>query len=66
MNLKLIPVQERLNKRCYFCGTNKSVKYEAEITSPISRAHNKRISICVCNVCALIHNNELIGRGLND
>ena len=59
--MKLIPISERTTTmRCWFCRTNKSVKYEAKMvhTNPLSE--NRYMHILVCNKCALIHNNDFI------
>ena len=59
--MKIIPLSERSeHNRCWFCSTNKSVKYTAKMvnTNPISK--NRYMHIHVCNKCALIHNNEFI------
>lgn len=39
--------------RCYFCGTNKSVKYSVELIDD-----NKHLKVCVCNRCALIYGKD--------
>ena len=50
MKIYLIPEWNKKNLECHFCGTNKSVKYEANVSD------NK---VCVCNRCALT-GNELL------
>lgn len=51
--MKIIP--NWLNKllKCHFCGTTKSVKYTIELHGAI--CDNKPLEVCVCNKCALIH-----------
>lgn len=58
--MKLIPISERKGCRCWFCRTDKSVKYEARIvhTNPLSE--NRYMHILVCNKCALNHANDFI------
>lgn len=59
--MKLIPASERdPAMRCWFCRTNKSVKYEATIvnTNPISP--RRFMEILVCNKCALLHRSDFI------
>lgn len=59
--MKLIPVCDRTNvMRCWFCRTNKSVKYTAKMinTNPISP--NRYMNILVCNKCALNHSQDFI------
>lgn len=62
--MKLIPNSER-NKcnRCWFCRTDKSVKYLARMvnTNPISE--NRYMKILVCNKCALIHQMDFVEYG---
>lgn len=47
MKFNLIPEWSNKNLKCHFCGTNRSVKYEANVN---------RNKICVCNRCVLINN----------
>lgn len=47
--LGMIPIEKRENKRCYFCGTNLSVKYITEVFDPILADEPSRV--CVCNKC---------------
>lgn len=61
MKLKLIPLSEKNSScRCWFCRTNKSVKYAARIvnTNPISE--KRFMNILVCNKCALAHTNDFL------
>ena len=53
--MKLIPISERKGCRCWFCCTDKSVKYEAKI-----RLYTGCVHVMVCNKCVLTHNNEFI------
>lgn len=59
--MKLIPISKRdPAMRCWFCRTNKSVKYQARMvnTNPLSK--NRYMDILVCNKCALNHANDFI------
>lgn len=59
--MKLIPISERHpENRCWFCRTDKSVKYEAKMVNTNPKSENRYMHILVCNKCALIHNNDLI------
>ena len=59
--LKLSPIKERNNvSRCWFCKTNKSVKYTGKVLNPCLTASNRYIDILLCNKCALIHRNDLV------
>lgn len=59
--LKLIPIKERNSvSRCWFCKTNKSVKYTGKVLNPCFTASNRYIDIVLCNKCAAIHRNDLI------
>ena len=59
--MKLIPISERhLMMRCWFCRTDKSVKYEAKMVNTNPKSENRYMHILVCNKCALIHVNDLI------
>lgn len=59
--MNVIPINDRHPQmRCWFCRTNKSVKYTAKMvnTNPISE--NRYMDILVCNKCALIHIHDFI------
>jgi hypothetical protein len=61
--MKLIPISERRpSARCWFCRTDKSVKYEATMinVNPSPRDTRRFMHIPVCNKCALIHKNDFI------
>lgn len=45
----MIPGKERVNRRCYFCGTTLSVKYITEVFDPVLA--NQPSQVCVCNKC---------------
>lgn len=47
----IIPIEKRQNHRCYFCSTNKSVKYITEIIDPV--IDSKPTRVCCCNKCIL-------------
>lgn len=51
MKMKLLPLDERKNIKCHFCGTNKSVKYMVRVVKDRTNAH---ITVPCCNRCALI------------
>lgn len=56
MKFKLFPARDRSTKICYFCGTNKSVKYH----SKIKQRNGEEIDISCCNKCVLEKLNELV------
>ena len=58
--MKLIPITERKMARCWFCRTDKSVKYEAKMVNTNPFAENRYMHILVCNKCALIHSADFI------
>lgn len=53
MKIELMHPGER-NKPCYFCGKVPS-KYEVKLFDERGRL----ITTCVCNMCALIHNERV-------
>ena len=58
--MKLIPISERKGCRCWFCRTDKSVKYEAKMVNTNTKSENRYMHILVCSRCALIHSNDFI------
>jgi hypothetical protein len=61
--MKLIPTSERTKEmRCWFCRTNRSVKYEATMinVNPSPRDTRRYMDILVCNKCALTHANDFV------
>lgn len=57
----LIPIKERSRYfRCWFCGTDTSVKYYAKFINPNLNSDKRFIDITVCNKCALLHSNHLL------
>ena len=59
--MKLIPISERHpSARCWFCRTNKSVKYTVKMVNTRPLSENRYMEILVCNKCALIHINDFI------
>lgn len=57
---KLIPIAERNEmNRCWFCGTNKSVKYTGKIMNPCPTASNRYLDILMCNKCCALHTHHL-------
>ena len=62
--MKLIPNSERnKSNRCWFCRTDKSVKYIAKMVSTNPFSENRYMEILVCNKCALIHSNDFVEKG---
>ena len=56
----LIPPKERRPEmRCWFCRTNKSVKYEGHIINPCPWAENRFLHILLCKRCAAVHESSL-------
>lgn len=59
--MTLIPISERSPQMCcWFCRTNKSVKYEAKMVNTNPLAEDRYMHILVCNKCALIHLHDFI------
>ena len=59
--MKVIPISERTpTMRCWFCRTNKSVKYIAKMVNTRPLSENRYMEILVCNKCALNHANDFI------
>lgn len=56
---KLIPIEERKKCICWFCRTNKSVKYIGQILNPCPWADNRYLDIYICNKCVVIHKMHL-------
>lgn len=57
---KLIPIEERKPEcHCWFCGTNKSVKYTGQILNPCPWADNRYLDILICNKCVALHEHHL-------
>ena len=51
--IKIIPSDKRDSARCYFCGTNKSVKYLVRLKEPmLSKAS---MLVCCCNKCVAMN-----------
>lgn len=46
--ISMIPLEERENCRCHFCGETRSVKYKVEVFDPNRRASSE---VCCCNKC---------------
>lgn len=59
MKFKLL-VDRNPSARCWFCRTNKSVKYSAKIVNTNPLSENRYMDILVCNRCVLNHINDLI------
>lgn len=57
MKLKPISPEERKNAKCYFCGTDKSVKYIVRVFEDDS-IEDINHRPC-CNKCALMFNDQL-------
>ena len=59
--MKLIPISERTKAmRCWFCRTDKSVKYTAKMVNTNPLSENRYMHILVCNKCALTHSHDFI------
>lgn len=59
--MKLIPISERHpSMRCWFCRTDKSVKYEARMINTNPRSQNRYMRILVCNKCVLHHKMDFL------
>ena len=58
--MKLIPISERKGCRCWFCRTDKSVKYEAKMVNTNPQSENRYMHILVCSMCAIIHKQDFI------
>ena len=58
--MKLIPISERNGCRCWFCRTDKSVKYEARMINTNPHSQNRYMRILVCNKCALYHKRDFV------
>lgn len=59
--MQLIPSSERHpSARCWFCRTNKSVKYKAKMVNTNPLSANRYMEILVCNKCALNHQIDFI------
>lgn len=56
MKFNLFHMKDRNKKVCYFCGTNKNVKYGSKIT----QEDGSVVNISSCNKCAMIKMNELV------
>ena len=48
----LIPKSLREGLHCFFCGTDKSVKYIKTLHT--TRFENGLVSVCCCNTCAML------------
>ena len=59
MKIKILSGRSEHN-RCWFCRTNKSVKYTGKIVNTNTMSENRYMHIIVCNTCALIHNDDFI------
>lgn len=59
--MKLIPIEKRdKSMRCWFCRTDKSVKYEARMINTNPHSQNRYMRILVCNRCALHHQHDFL------
>ena len=59
--MKLIPKNERHPMaRCWFCRTDKSVKYAAKMVNTNPLSERRFMNIYVCNKCSLNHANDFI------
>lgn len=53
---KLIPIPLREGLYCFFCGTDKSVKYLKIIKD--MRTKDKLVTVCCCNECIVRYSDE--------
>ena len=51
-SMKIINMSDRKNCRCYFCGTQKSVKYIVKVFD--TGFQNPPTEVYACNRCALL------------
>jgi hypothetical protein len=59
--MTLIPISERNEAmRCWFCRTDKSVKYEARMINTNPHSQNRYMRILVCNKCAFHHRCDFV------
>lgn len=59
--MKLIPIEERdKSMKCWFCRTDKSVKYLARMVNTNPMAKSRFMTILVCNKCALYHQYDFL------
>jgi hypothetical protein len=61
--MRLLTTEEKQpGRRCWFCRTDKSVKYGATMinVNPSPRDTRRYMEIYVCNKCALNHANDFI------
>ena len=59
--MKLIPIEERdKSMKCWFCRTDKSVKYVARMVNTNPNSLNRFMSILVCNKCVLFHQHDFV------
>lgn len=52
----LIPSEMRVGLHCFFCGTDKSVKYLKTIKD--MRTKDKLVTVCCCNECIVRYSDE--------
>lgn len=61
--LQLVSNEERAGRRCFFCNTKRSVKYDVKIEAYICNGNDgdgmKDVIVPCCNMCALKHNDIL-------
>ena len=50
--MKLISVEDRKGKRCYFCGTDLSVKYLVKVKE--SNRSKDEVEVYCCNRCVVM------------
>lgn len=54
--MKFISNWTEQNNKCYYCKTDKSVKYT--LTIPLQGTAKQSQTVCVCNRCVLLHTHE--------
>ena len=58
MKITLISDWQNLNLHCFNCGSDKSVKYLADLN-----VNGRKGTACVCNMCVLRSNAESVKEG---
>jgi hypothetical protein len=59
--MKLIPIAKRSKSmRCWFCRTDKSVKYTAKMINTNPYSSSRYMDVLVCTKCAKHHKYDFI------
>ena len=54
--MKFVGNWTKQNNKCYYCKTDKSVKWT--LTIPLQNTNKQSQTVCVCNKCVLLHAHE--------